>query len=1588
MASIDERVVAMSFENAKFEAGVAQTMVTLQKLNVAISTVGSSSGFADIDKAANKVTLDGPMTALDKLRAKLGLVGADTTGFSDIEKGANKVQLNEPMTALSKLEAKLGGVGANAGIGFSDIEKASNKVTLQGVNDAVDQASKHFTMLDGIASVALGNITSQAAMRGAQMAKSFSLGPIIDGFKEYTTNLNSIQTILANTKQSGATLDDVNNALQNLNKYSDETIYNFGQMAKNIGTFTSAGVDLDTSVKSIKGIANIAALSGANAEQAASAMYQLSQAIAAGKVGAQDWNSIVNASMASSQFKKSLVDTGLAMGTIEKGTVQVLDKMGNLKIAGESFRDSIMSKPGKESWLTSKVLTATLSQFSGDLTDAQLKAQGFNDSQIKAIRSVAATAKASATEVKNIGQVFDIAKETMGSGWAQTFQTIFGNFGEAKTLFTSFSNYLGGLITANANARNKILADWKELGGRKDLIQGLKNVWEALLAIIKPIKDAFRDIFPKATGKDLAELTHNFEKFTEKLKIGPATAEELRRTFDGLFSLFHIGVSIVKEIARVIGDLLGEAGKGAGGFLSMTGTIGDWIKAVDTALTKGGLLTSLFNGIEAVLKVPIHLLGVLAGALAGLFDKGNSKGAAKFGDDMKQVGVDLAPVQKILQGIANAWHGIFSAIKNAANSTTGVLGRIVTQAKEFAKTIRDGIANANWEKIFQGMQVGLLGAIWYELRKGLTGKSGIGAQIVEGMQISKLNDALKALTGNLTALQRNLQARALLTIAVAIGVLAAGVLALSQIDSKSLTRAMTAVAVGLAELVAALGLLGKTSSVWTGFSMAALSASLVMLATGVTILAGAVTIFSKLSWDELIRGLAGTAGVIGGLALASRLIPLNLPLVAASLIPLGIALNIIAMAVGQFAKLSWKELLKGFVGLTSSLAGLGLAMQAFTTRDLIIGPTLIAVAIALNMLAGAMVAFGRMDLASIGKGVLGIAGSLVAIGLAMKVMPKGIAVQAAGLTLLSIALTGLSVAVAAMGNMKVGTLVKGIISMAGMLVVLAAGLDAMETALPGAAAVMVAALAFTMLAPALGLMGSLDIVTIVKGLASMAAVLVTLSLVGKFAAIGLQALGVALLPLAGALALVAIGIYALASALSLLSDKGVKGITVIVAAITAFTAALPSIVINFLKGMVAVLEGLANIAPKIVDSLSKIISAVIQVVINETPKLAEAISVLISQFLKVIVEKSPEILAAGFKVLDDFLSGLIQNMPNIVAKGSEVVIKFLDGLASKIDRIVASGANLVVNFLNGIAKKAVDLVGAAGNVLVKFMNGVAQKLPDIIKAGANMVVSFIKGVGDNVFRIAREATNTATKFMKALADQGPRLIGAGMDMIINILNGIAKQIHDKKFVQRLMDAGWNIAWALIEGFLQGMVDLGHKIMDKVKDILLAPINWVKDQLDIFSPSGVTRYYGQMVSLGFAMGIDDNARKPLQSTKNMVQAVADTVNNLSDDIGGNIDLSPTITPVLDLTQVQKDASQLKDLTNVVPITAAASYDSAANISAEKSAADLAAIVEATKAATPSFSFEQNNYSPESLSDIEIYRQTRNQLSQVKSALGLP
>lgn len=379
------------------------------------------------------------------------------------------------------------------------ISNAGKNDGINNLGDGVETVKLKFSALDTIASTALANITTSVMGLGTKIVKELTLDPIMTGFSEYETKMGSIQTILSNTASKGTTLDDVNNALNTLNTYSDKTIYNFTEMTRNIGTFTAAGIDLGTATTDIQGISNLAAASGSTAQQASTAMYQLSQAIAAGSVKLEDWNSVVNAGMGGEKFQEALKTTAREHGI-------AVDEM--IEAEG-SFRESL-----KDGWITTEVLNDTLNKFTVDgakkYSQAMMESGKWTQEQADALVAEAQSMEDAATKVKTFSQLWDTLKEAAQSGWTTTWEILIGNFTEAEDLLTKVNDTVSVFINNSSDARNSMLQMWKDMGGRQDVIDSIGLLFGSLQYLAQQTEIVFRDVYGKLGFEDKANALKNF----------------------------------------------------------------------------------------------------------------------------------------------------------------------------------------------------------------------------------------------------------------------------------------------------------------------------------------------------------------------------------------------------------------------------------------------------------------------------------------------------------------------------------------------------------------------------------------------------------------------------------------------------------------------------------------------------------------------------------------------------------------------------------------------------------------------------------------------------------------------------------------------------------------------------------------------------------------------------------------------------------------------------------------------------------------------------------------------------------------------
>lgn len=1427
--------------------------------------------------------------------------------------------------------------------GLNDISNASSRFSLAGIASGVENISSKFSNLGVIAISTLANIATRAVSAGVQLAKSLSLDPVLQGLSIYETKLNSIQTILANTSGDKTTLKNVTDALQQLNTYSNQTIYNFGEMARNIGTFTAAGVKLDTAVSAIKGIANLAAISGASADQASGAMYQLSQALATGTLKLQDWNSVVNAGLGGKVFQDALMETarvhGIAIDTMVK------DEGG--------FRNTL-----QKGWLTSTILTETLNKFTGDLTAKQLKAQGYTDAQIVSIIKLGQLATEAATKVKTLPQLLDVLKESVATGWATTFEIVFGTIDEAKTLFTNVNNVIGGFITASAAARNKVLSDWKELGGRTVLITAISNAFHALIAVLKPIKDAFRSIFPATTGKDLFNLTVTLEKFTEKLKIGADTANNLKRTFAGFFAVLDIGWQIIKQVGRFLGDLIGMLSTGQGGFLKTTGSVGDFLVALDKAIKSGKGLREFFVGLEHDLAGPIKLINLLRGYLGSLFDGFDPDKAAK---SVTNFAGKLAGLTDFSKGIRTVWTNVISILGKVWDTFQPLTQRFESFFRKLGGLITSSLSGINYQDVLSTLNTGLLAGFVLLIKQVVDKfkKGNAQAGLLDGIK-----GAIDQLTNTFKTMQNTLRAATLLEIAAAIGIMTISVIALSKVDSAGLTRALTAIGVMFVQLAVALSILENSIAGKSLLKLYFVTGALSLLAIAIDLLTIAVTKLSKLDWNQLAKGLTGVTALLAALIVTMRLMPATTGMISTGLgiLAISAAINILVKAVTGLSGLSWEQMAKGLTGVGVLLVALALFTKfaAADATGILSGVGIILLAVGINILADAVKKFGKLDWGSIAKGLTAMAGSLAIIAVALDAISPTAPLSAAGvlivalslgkiaealqqlatmswggigksltallgaMTIITLALdlifptaplsaAGVLIVAIALGKVAVvldqfaqmgwGDIGKAMVVLAGSLGIIALAMIAMTEALPGAAALLVVSASLNILQPILAKFGDMSWKEILKSLVELGGIFVVLGVSGLLLAPIvpiLLGLGVAIDLIGLGIGLAGAGVFLFAAGLTALAAAGAVGTAALVAMVAALAGLIPLVMTQLGLGIVAFAKVIATGGPAFTAAITVVLMALLDAIIKLTPKIVATLEVLLEKLLDLLVKEIPKMVSAGLKILLGFLSGISDNIGKVVTVATSIIVNFLNGISNNLPRVIDSGIKLIISFVNGLAD----------------------------------------GIRNN------------TAAMRA--------------------------------------AGGNLASAIIDGMTGGLFGGVGRIIDAARNVASQALQAAKNFLGIGSPSKEFHLLGKFSALGLANGLDAFAHVVARASADVGETALSTLKNsltgLSTVIPDHVDLNPVITPVLDLTALKDDANKIGDILKPPPITVNTSLDSAQNASTgfdnfrKPGPGD-----DPGAAAGVTNNFTQNNYSPKALSSAEIYRQTRNQISTVKGAL---
>ena len=1473
MSNIDERIVKMSFDNKDFQKGINETLQSLEKLNNVLKNSTNVEIFSGLSKSLKDVKGQLSTLNLDELN-KVNKTESIWTKFGNA--------LSSVGRGIAGFVGKLniGGTVDKLGSSFNNATEGSN-----GLGKSIDTVASKLSTLGVIGVTALANITNKAVNAGMQLLKSFAIDPITDGFGEYELKMNSIQTILTNTAKHGTTLDDVNKALNELNTYSDKTIYNFAEMTDNIGKATAAGLKLDDSVVFVKGMANVAAGFGVDATKMAGATYQMTQALSAGVVQLQDWRSLEQAGMGGEMLQEELLKTAKSMGV-------VVD-------TSDGFRQSL-----KDGWLTSDIFIKTMRRMAED-----------------------PSLLLAAENVTSFTKLLGTLKEQVGSGWAQSFEHIFGDKEQSTKLWTGMSKSLGEIINKSAEARNNVLKFWNANGGRDAVISGLGNVFMSLGKVLGSVKEAFQEVFPPMTGEKLVALSNKFKDFTEKIKITDDAAKKIKDVFKGIFTVFDTVKDSVVDLFTGFTPLGGALKTIGSTVLDVAASIGRLVTNFGQAIQKADIFKTLGGGIKTV-------CGWISTAIDGVGDAfskfGKGLGKLDFskpfeiiGKVFKGLGEFLKPVT---DGIGKALASInFNSILKALN-TLGIIKLVTAISKAF----------------------GDLGSIGESAKSVFDSLKDIGSD-VKGI-LDSARDAL-------TAWQQEIQAKTLLKIASAVGILTLSLIALSNIDGKKLTKGLTGLGVVFAELALAYGVIAKIGGIKGSLGM---STSIISMATSMLILAGALKVLSSIKPGEMATGLVGLAASLGTMLVAVKMMDgkhkglmktstslvifgtalmvmagaLKLlgsidaetvggglftlavllgelaaflavakfgdlgPSTATGILILSAALIVLSQAVKQFGNLNPDQIIKGLAGIAgilteiavfSKFSGGGLDMVG-------IGLGLAAISAAMLVMSDAMKSLGSMRWDELGRGLVAMAGGLLILGVATNTI-SGVkmALLGVGIGVMSVALMALSAALKSMGSMSWSEIGKSLLVLASSLLVLGVAMYAMSGAIVGAFAMIVMAGAMALLTPQLLLLGSMDL----KGVGIM-----LLALAGAFLVLGVAGLVLtpivpSLLGLAAAIALLGIGCIAAGAGLTMVGT----GLGLIGAAIGSSGMAI----LDFLRQAI---EMLPQIGVKAAEGFGN--------------------------FMLALTEAAPKVTAGMTTIVGCMLDAILQNATKFVETGVQLVLMFAEGLSTAIPQLVDYGMQMITGILTGIADNIGQLVDEGARALTNFLDGISRNLGDVIDSGINLALTFLEGVADGLENNQGRIEAAVERVINALIDAALEVIRGsvsamkekGREFLQGMIDGIEEKFNAAKqavtdAVDKAKEGAANCGNKLVQsgrdlisGFIKGIKDKALEVYNAARDVVMKAIDAAKSALKINSPSKVFIEIGKFTSEGFAVGLEKYGDKAANAAGDVANAVIDNVrnplSNVSKILNDDIDVNPVIAPVLDLTNIESNARRLNNL----------------------------------------------------------------------------
>lgn len=1427
----------------------------------------------------------------------------------DFEAGART-----SMSTLSELNKNLNFSGAIAGVNNLNTATAGMKnLALPLINDTLDNIGTKISALSIIAITALANITTKAVDAGFAIVKSLTLDPITEGFAEYELKMGAIQTIMAGT---GRSMDDVNAALAELNEYSDLTIYSFKDMTSNIGKFTNAGVSLEEAVGAIKGVANVAALSGANANDASRAMYNFGQALGSGVVRLIDWKSIETANMSTKEFKDQLIDAAVAAGTLTKSNDGLVTSLEGTEVNFKNMQYTL-----DDQWLTSEVLVKVLNDYANAETEIGKKATQ------------------AATEVKSLTQLLGTMQESVGSSWATTWEWIVGNKEQSTKLLTGINDAFSDIIEPISDAAHATLEYWNQYGGRMAIISGLARGFENLKSIIGAITEAFREFFPPITGRMLEDISIKFHTLMINLTPSEKIINNIKRTFSGFFAVLEIGVSIFSGVIKVLTPIVSKIFGMGDGVLSVTAIFGDWLVKLNELFHAGGKFDAFVQTIVDFLSQPfpftfddvVAKFKEFGSVIASVYTDKVVPALAKFApvfQEVKEAFIAFIETLKIfyayvkekiivlftdLEAEVTEFGSSFEAkLTPIIDKLIVTFGKIKDSFSEILEIGKQAVTDGkmDFEKFFEGIKnsTGPVGeAIAWIIEKFEALKSIGGIAIEKAKEVfSTISDYVSS---SIQAIKDGFapdnvggdEAETIFAILNAglIGTIIAGI----ALFIKNLSDALA----GAKDIVeGAVGILNEIQNTLQAFQDSIKADIIMKIATAVVMLVGAVVVLSLLDPGKVTVGVMAIGALLGELFGSFYLFQKttkdnpfdSITKICAALIEMSVAVLILANAVKVVGEMRLEDILQGLFAITTIIAELiatTMLLQKASSSMKEASGALIAFSFAVGILAIIVWRLGVMDTGVIVQGLIGITvliGEVCAMAAILGNSKKTLAESAAGLIAFAAAVAILAVVVVQLGSQTDDVAWTGLAILSLLLLEIAAfavivSNFSKSTFLDVAAGLLLLSVGMVALAGAVMMLGSLPVEQLIAGVAAIAGILLTL---GTFVfAIGQIKTGDVITACA-ALTILSVAVAVLTDSIvklsALSSDdmfEALKSILAVVGVMVAalgilaqldsaklMTAAAALLVVSVAIGLLVpplMLLGTIGLVPLALAIAG--LAAVFAVLILAAYLLQPVIIVFVA-FAGALTLIGLAIFLAGTGVLQFALA--LASLAAVAAVGIENVEKMLIMLLNLIPLAAQRLAEGIVQFIVSLfTYGGPAMIAAFTEFILALLQVGIDVLPKLYELGVAWINAILDAIVELVPKIIDTGWTVLMSFLEGIEANIYKLTDTALGIMTEFINGIADNLGD------VIQAGFNMIVSFIEGITDCVGDKENqkRIKDAVVDMFVTVVEAI---LPDFLDGGK-----KATDEGFIQGVKDNWENIKKAFKDFIDKGIAAIKDKYEDI---------------------------------------------------------------------------------------------------------